>query len=190
MCSENKLPESISFHVDGPPDSFAFRKISVPIGYDTMDFSIHIPQTVDHQICQVLRSTRDLKLKEHKTEFVRSKKLRTKAGKPKKVLSAIEWGMVAGDLSCTTLMDFLYRKRIKANYKDVDVFNYDGLRGSEVLSHLITIVDCLNLVNETYIAKVTGNGYNEIANSYMQKLPEHKRLQNRIRRTNALLRQL
>ena len=68
-------------------------------------------------------------------------------------------------------MDLLYRKRIKANYLDIDTFSSRQFKGTAVLSNLSTIVSRLNLINETYIAKAIGLGnYEAILNRHLNKL--------------------
>jgi hypothetical protein len=65
-------------------------------------------------------------------------------------------------------MDLLYRKRIKANYQDIDTFSSIHFKGHEVLSNLGIIVNRLNLINEAYIAKAIGIGkYQEMLNRHL-----------------------
>jgi hypothetical protein len=65
----------------------------------------------------------------------------------------------------------LYRKRIKANYQDIETFSSIHFKGIEVLNNLCAIVNRLNLVNETYTAKAIGiEQYEEILQRHLMKV--------------------
>lgn len=80
------------------------------------------------------------------------------------------WQQVSNALGHTTIMDLLYRKRIKANYQDIDTFSSSQFKGLEVLTNLSAVVSRLNLINETYIAKAVGLGnYEAMLERHLKK---------------------
>src|SRR5690606_4861523 len=81
------------------------------------------------------------------------------------------WQQVSNALGHTTIMDLLYRKRIKANYQDIDTFSSTQFKGLEVLTNLGAVVSRLNLINETYVAKAIGpENYEAMLNRHLKKV--------------------
>ena len=133
--------------------------ISKPIGIDPIALDLENINTVNNQICQFLKSTHELQL----AEKAKQMKFETSKGKRKKKLSKENWDIVANKIGRTNLYNLLYRKRIKANYQDIDIFTYKRLRGNDILNYLIEIVNVLNTINELIIAKALGtNSYKSL----------------------------
>ncbi len=109
-------------------------------------------ETIDNQICQFLKSTREV-MSDNKAPKM---KFKAKNGKPRKNLTPQMWEKVSDSIGYTTIMDLLYRKRIKANYLDIETFNAKEFKGEEVLSNLCSVINRLNLTHEAYIAKAIG----------------------------------
>lgn len=108
--------------------------------------------TVDGQIAQLLKSTREMDLRAKKGDM----QIRTKRGKTKKALSAADWDVVSARIGPTSLLNFLYRKRIKANYRDIDTFLHQDLEVGPLYDHLLRIVGAVNFVHEVLIVVVLG----------------------------------
>jgi uncharacterized protein (UPF0332 family) len=119
LIKENKLPESICFFCTGGKKRYQYVNIQKPDDVDPMDFDVENSKTIDNHICQFLRATREIKLSDKAPEL----KFKTKKGQRRKKLSPIMWNQVSDSLGNTTIMDLLYRKRIKANYQDIDTFS-------------------------------------------------------------------
>lgn len=164
LIDENKLPQSISFYCTGPKNNYSFGNINKPNDMTSIEFDSNNINTIDNHICQFLKATREIKLIEKAPDL----KFKNKKGQKRKKLSPLMWQQVSDSLGHTTIMDLLYRKRIKANYQDIDTFSSIHFKGHEVLSNLGIIVNRLNLINEAYIAKAIGIGkYQEMLNRHL-----------------------
>lgn len=153
LVTENKLPAPVSVHCHGSHKQLTFYGVQPCNKPDHNYLNLLDKESIEHQICQCLKSTRKLKLMEKKDDL----KLKTKAGKEKKSLSEDDWIMVSEKLGPTTILDFLYRKRIKSNYGEIDSYiSEDFAGGSQILICLRDIVYWLNFVNEVYTAKAIG----------------------------------
>jgi hypothetical protein len=152
LIEENKFPKSISFYCTGPKNKYVFGNINKPYDLTPIEFDSNNIDTIDNHICQFLKATREIKLIEKAPDL----KFKNKKGQKRKKLSPLMWKQVSDSLGHTTIMDLLYRKRIKANYQDIDTFSSIHFKGIEVLSNLGIIVNRLNLINEVYISKAIG----------------------------------
>lgn len=171
LILDDKLPESICFHTDGAKKNLHYKKIVKPTNMQAIELDVGNIETVNNQICQFLKSTREIKLSERAPDVVKNLKLKTKTGKTKTNLSPTDWQKVSQSIGITSIMDILYRKRIKANYQDIDVFTYEKLKANDVLASLCNIVDRINLINESYIAKAIGDKmFNEIVDKHLKKV--------------------
>lgn len=174
---ENKLPESIAICCNGIDKSFNYHNIVLPQNIDTnMGLDLNDTDTIDHHICQFLRATRRLRLKEKAPKM----NFKTKSGTKRKNLSQDNWTQVSNSIGPTSILDFLYRKRIKGNYQDIETYNCPYFDGQSVLTDLINVVDRLNLTNETYLSKAVGyKNYKDIAEDHIGKV-ENELLEKRI----------
>jgi len=184
LMIENKLPESISFCCTGIIDEFEYHNINLTDrNFSSLDLNLLDEETVDHQICQFLRATRRMRLKEKAPQM----NFITRTGEKRKKLNREHWLKVSKNIGPTNLIDFLYRKRIKGNYQDIDIYNSEHFQGGVVLDALINIVDRINLVNETYIAKVMGlEEYKRIVETQLEKV-ENSKLMKRIDTVSELI---
>jgi hypothetical protein len=53
-------------------------------------------------------------------------------------------------------MSFLYRKRIKANYRDIDSFLHEALDPVQLSRDLNRVVNSVNFVHECFVASALG----------------------------------
>lgn len=167
LVEQNKFPESISFYCTGGKKNFEYVNIVKPNDVAPMDFDIGNIKTIDNHICQFLKATREIKLDDKAPDL----KFKNGKGQKRKKLSPAMWQQVSNTLGHTTIMDLLYRKRIKANYQDIDTFSSSQFKGIEVLTNLSAVVNRLNLVNETYIAKAIGlDNYEAMLNRHLKKV--------------------
>jgi hypothetical protein len=167
LVEQNKFPESISFYCTGGKKNYGFVNIVKPNDVAPMDFDTGNIKTIDNHICQFLKATREIKLDDKAPDL----KFKNGKGQKRKKLSPAMWQQVSNALGHTTVMDLLYRKRIKANYQDIDTFSSSQFKGIEVLINLSSVVGRLNLINETYIAKAIGlDNYETLLNRHLKKV--------------------
>jgi hypothetical protein len=152
LAEQNKLPESVCFYCTGGNKNISYINIKKPDDLASMAFDTDDTKTIDNQICQFLKSTREIKLDEKAIDM----KLKNRPGQKRKNLNSAKWQKVSEAIGHTTVMDLLYRKRIKANYQDIETFSSNQFKGLEVLANLSSVVGRLNLINEVYIAKAVG----------------------------------
>jgi hypothetical protein len=165
------FPESIAYYVDGVKSDIKYFNISKPAGLDSMDFNEDDILTIDNQICQALKSTREMKFDEQ----VYFKKYKNPKGELYKSIPRKIRIEVSNDIGFTTVLDFLYRKRIKANYRNIDTFSSDYFDGLLVLRHLCYIVDRLNFMSEMYIANCLGKKkYSELIKNLQISLTKNQ----------------
>ena len=177
IMQENKLPETVGICCDGTNNKFEYHNIDLPENVEGhMDLDFKNPDTIDHHICQFLRATRRNRLKEKAPKM----NFKTKSGKKRQNLNQDHWAIVSKSVGPTSILDFLYRKRIKGNYQDIETYNCPYFDGQSVLSDLLSIVDRLNLTSETYLSKAIGfENYRSIAENHLHKV-QNDRLTERI----------
>jgi hypothetical protein len=167
LVEQNKFPRSISFYCTGGKKNIEFVNITKPNDFESFEFDTENIRTIDNQICQFLKATREIKLNEKAPDL----KFTNRNGQKRKKLSPAMWQQVSNAIGNTTIMDLLYRKRIKANYQDIETFSSPKFKGIQVLSNLSEIVNILNFINESYIAKAIGiDNYEKILNSYLKSV--------------------
>ena len=167
LVEQKKFPESICFYCTGGKKNYEYVNIVKPDDVASMDFDTGNIKTIDNHICQFLKATREIKLDDKAPDL----KFKNGKGQRRKKLSPAMWQQVSNALGHTTIMDLLYRKRIKANYQDIDTFSSTQFKGIEVLTNLSAVINRLNLVNETYIAKAIGfDNYEAMLNRHLKKV--------------------
>lgn len=167
LIEQNKFPVSICFYCTGGKKNYQYVNIVKPCDVASMDFNLGNIKTIDNHICQFLKATREIKLDDKALDF----KFKNGKGQRRKKLSPAMWQQVSIALGHTTIMDLLYRKRIKANYQDIDTFSSTQFKGIEVLTNLSAVVNRLNLINETYVAKAVGlDNYEAMLNRHLRKV--------------------
>lgn len=147
-----RYPHAISFYAGGGRNkNVHFHGIDEPsTRHSSIRFSESDERSWNQQVCQFLRTTRTRSL-----ELARNKRageFKTSSGKPKKRLSPSEWQRVSAGCPPTTVLDLLYRKRIKANYDDVSVFSSAAIDGPAVYDSLVGIVARIGQIHEAFIA--------------------------------------
>lgn len=144
-------PNAIAFAMDGgkPRTQLHLSECALPtpLHFDRGDAAV-----VDTWIRRFLNATREADLK----ACLKAAKLKTKDLKPKKAFSKEDWANASNALGPTTLLSLLYRKRIKANYSDIDTFLHHDLDASSVFGSLSACVAAMNFVHETFIYRAIG----------------------------------
>jgi hypothetical protein len=112
----------MSFYAIGTKKEFSAVGVSPANDETSLELDVHDPASVDKQIAQFLRGTRRLSLDEHREKV----KIKNLVGLPKKRLSEGDWEGIAERVGATSLLSLLYRKRIQANYRDIDSLAFSG----------------------------------------------------------------
>lgn len=160
FVSENKYPKMISFYAEGTIKNSVFKNIAKHPSNSSLSLDHTSKESCETQICQFLNGTRKDLLKEKRNEKNIAKLFTTGTGKKKKLktnLNEKDWQCVSDKISKTTLLNLLYRKRIKSNYQSIDSFIYDNYNADYIHRSLIGIVNKINLINEAYIYKTIGS---------------------------------
>lgn len=105
-------------------------------------------------IVTALRTTRNIDLdrlrKDRAGDFLTAKK------QQKKNLSSDDWKIISKKAAPTSILSYLYRKRVKANYHNVDVFHSDAIDASQMFRDVKTICTSFALCNEAIICRKIG----------------------------------
>lgn len=150
LVALGKYPSCMSFFADGPRPC-AFCGVQYDPTFSTLARPTD-PETADKIICSFLSGTRKLDLEEKKKDL----KLLTKAGKRKQAFDSEDWAKVSEKLGRTSLLSLLYRKRIKANYRDIDTFLSPQIDAVGIFRALQLTVNSINLVHEAFVARLVG----------------------------------
>ncbi len=149
QASCGKLPDGLNVTADGGKRSLRVEGLessSPDFGSSRLDVSDM--EEVKQHLISFFASTRKVYLDDGKSDI----KIRTKDGaKLKRSLSKDEWEKVSKKIGKTSWLCLLYRKRIKANYRDIDTFLSRHFDTEAVLGGLVKFTDVFNLANEINI---------------------------------------
>jgi len=185
LVEQKKIPECISFYCTGSKRNLTYVNISKPGKINSIEFDPENIDTIENQICQFLKATREINLIDKSKDL----KFKNKNGQSRKNLNSEMWQNVSLSIGHTTIIDLLYRKRIKANYQDIDTFSCTHFKGIEVLSNLMTIVGKINLINECFISKAIGiKDFHEILKKHLRNV-NNEIIKNRFETIKHILRE-
>lgn len=180
---DGHYPNSISFYATG-----LYKKTRVhelPLARKKLSefevlASIQSADDAQMAIKSFLKSTREQNA-EHKRERLKrqnDKRFHTAKGTFTQRFTEDHWNILYRSIPVTSLMNIMYRLRIKANYRDIQTFmDAEGLNFKQFHESLATIVDYVNFVNEAYVCKAIGKeGYDSILNGFkaVEKQPLSK----------------
>ena len=161
IIHSGEYPSFLSFNASGTKKNMNYHNIDCHSTNKTWGVSSFDTDSVENKICQFLRTTRKIQLDEKREDM--KKNFLTSKHQPKKKIDESEWEKVSQKTGYTTIFNFIYRKRIKANYRDIDTFNYEGIKSSQINNCLLRIVSAINLTNESFVYKAIGlDNYNKI----------------------------
>ena len=169
-------PKSMSFHCSGNYGDYSYRNICDYESKNAMSYSKYDPTTANRQVAQFLKTTRDRLIEARKKDKQASKTpfLTLNKKKTKKSISKTEWNDISNRQWDTTIMDMLYRMRIKSNYEEVNSFIDADYDVSNIIEQLKQIVFKLNFVNECYIAKLIGfDKFEELVNKFPTNIQDN-----------------
>jgi hypothetical protein len=144
-------PACLSFTATGV-DPITFTGTAKAPALSSLAFDPNDSESVNHQIAQFLKGTREKHLQEKKSKIP----FKTKGGTRKKKLTDEDWEKVSTSLGQTSVLSLLYRKRIKSNYGNIDTFLNPNIIAAPLFRNLIDVVGCLNFTHEVTIARAIG----------------------------------
>jgi hypothetical protein len=151
------LPEPWCFLMSGDPEAFEDcdtepRSTRPSDPFNPME-QFHPPESY---VWATLRMTRRWTLADARQEFL--KKAKTKAGKPRKNLPHGQRVALASATRSTSLLDFLYELRCRANYDSLDEYlNADDRTIERAHQALAFLLASGMLIAEAQIAKSVGS---------------------------------
>jgi len=185
-------PHAINFYASGLYKSFEYNNLpnfnNFPDSWSGLT-NINNLEEAERQIALFLKTTRKLNAQDKKEKYQSKnhKSFRNKLNKPLKRYRETHWNLIYNHLHYTSIMNLLYRLRIKANYHDIDSFLNADINFRQFHELLTGIINYLNFVHEAFIAKKIGSeNYHEIINDF----PEHMFDENAETRFNNKIRPL
>jgi hypothetical protein len=163
-------PQNVSFLASGGIEHKRTfkncKKAALPsnLHFDPADAGV-----VDTHIASLLGTTRQSDLRDRLID----RTLKTQSGKPKKKFTETEYASVGQKHGHTSVLSFLYRKRIKSNYQDIDSILSCELKADQIFPRVMRVVDCLHAIHEAYIARALGSvAYTAILDSLPASLAQ------------------
>ncbi len=177
---DGHYPDALSFYSKGLHEEFEI------IGLEHFDsfsssFSglsrIESLEDAHRQIARFLKTTRKRNAI-HKRERLKTnndRRFHTSKGKFTEKFFKKHWDLIYRTIPETSLLNILYRLRIKANYRDIETFMNAEIDFKQFHESLGVVVDYLNYVHEAYIYKVIGHdAFKEILNGFLDSVGEIK----------------
>lgn len=152
-------PKSMSFWCTGEFNNYTYTNIGAYEPKNSLSYSEYDADSPNKQIAQFLKTTRDRLLKKRKNEKQAGRSAIMTKGKdpiPKTSYNKADWIALSSNQWNTTIIDLIYRLRIKSNYEQIESFIAADYNVSRIIKCLEEIVFRLNFVNECYIAKIIG----------------------------------
>lgn len=183
---DSHYPSAVSFYSKGLHNEFKYLGLSefkdFPHKFSGLS-RIESQQDAHTQIALFLKSTRykNAEHKRDKFEESRDERFLNKKGCFRKSFRKEHWDLIYKTIPVTSILNMMYRLRIKANYHDVETFINADIDFKKFHKCLSNIVDYLNFIHEAYIVKVVGkNEYEQILN----KFPNHLNKETAVKRYN------
>lgn len=161
---DNHYPEAIAFYANGLFKAFNFHGLNTFTGFDNEFNSlskIECLEDAQSQIACFLKTTRkqnaENKRKRSESNYAKDPRFQTSKGELRKNLKKEHWNIIYQSIPETTLLNILYRLRIKANYHDIETFINADIDFMQFHKCLGNIVFYLNFVHEAYLHKCIGD---------------------------------
>lgn len=181
---DGHYPNAISFYSKGLHEDYKYEGIDTFKRFPRDYSGLTKIQSLDEaqlQIALFLKSTRK-KIAENKREKLKNNndyKFLNAKGEFRKSFSKFHWNLIYKTIPETTILNIMYRLRIKANYHDVETFINADIDFKTFHECLTNIINYMNFVHEAYICKVLGTTeYEKILNNF----PGHLNDQTAIKR--------
>jgi hypothetical protein len=178
----NHYPDCISYYSKGLYKEFNYHGIEHP---DSTGFSalagVKSSEDIELQIKSFLKSTRvqnaENKRKRGEKEFSKRAEFQNKEGELVKSFQKKHWNLIYSTIPETTILNLLYRLRIKANYHDIETFINADLDFKLFHQKLGEILSYLNFIHEAYFCKAVGKElYEDVLEGFGGHIFEDKAL--------------
>jgi hypothetical protein len=155
LCKSTKYPDGLCIWSDGAKDSIEVQGLNCSRdNYKQLCYEESDENNLRCHIASFLEATREINLTEKRKAMKND--FKTKKGTIKKNLNQSDWDRVSTSLGQTSLLCLLYRKRIKANYQDIDTFLSESIDALDITNSIISLVNTLNFTNELIIQHTIG----------------------------------
>lgn len=185
----NHYPSALCFYANGLHEEFKYLGLNDFKTFPNNFTGLSRIDSLDEaqaQIALFLKSTRkkNAEHKRGKLEAANDKKFLNKKGEFRKSFLKEHWDIIYQSIPETTILNMMYRLRIKANYHDIESFMNADIDFKLFHECLGNIIDYINFVHEAYIVKVIGKKeYEDILN----KFPNHLNKETSVKRYNTLI---
>ena len=152
LVKNGKYPQSFSYYADESKNNFVINGLKYTSAKDSIKYDPENQEDVQRQIGQFLKSTREICLMVYQEKIHNN--FKTKQIKIR--LNKNDWEDISKIIGTTSLINLLYRKRIKGNYREIDTFLCETIKVKEIIESLIKIVAHLNTIHEYHILKLVG----------------------------------
>lgn len=149
----------LNYFVEGGGKDITLSKLSQNKPASNLKF-LGTKDDLDGHIASFLISTHNDKFNE------KAKKVRNRVGKNRLNKQTLE--KIALNTGKTTIINLLYRKRIKSNYRDIDTYLHPELDAGLIFGYIITIVGGLNTLIEGYLKRRLGD---KIFDAILSRVP-------------------
>lgn len=203
LIEHDFLPKKISFYCNGIRKNLNLVDICNPQISDFVSSSSFLDtdiDTVNRQICSLLSRTRKIEIESRKDNAIseennirkrtneeikkiKTQKIKTqeeqlylnqnKIKKPIKILLEDIENKISDNIKKTTILNYLYRKRIKSNYSAIDNYLHEKIDASNIINSCINMLEIINTISEIYIYKLIGkDNFKSLMNGNFPKIRE------------------
>jgi hypothetical protein len=158
---DGHYPNAISYYATGGYKDFTLVGLSRINNNNFNSVSkISNIEDAETQIASFLKSTR-IQNAENKRdrglkEFAKNKDFQNKDGELVKRFTKKHWDTIYNKMPETTLLNLIYRLRIKANYHDIESFINADLDFKKFHEKIGKVISYMNFIHEAYFCKTVG----------------------------------
>lgn len=169
---DGHYPKAISYYATGGYNDLTYYGLSKTSNKEFNSISkINNIEDAEMQIASFLKSTRkqnaENKRERGLKEFSKNKDFQNKDGELVKRFTKKHWDLIYNKIPETTLLNLIYRLRIKANYHDIETFINADLDFKKFHESIGKVISYLNFVHEAYFCKAVGiEEYEKIIKSF------------------------
>jgi hypothetical protein len=181
---DGHYPKAISFYCKGFYNDFSYNGLNLFNGFPK-DFSplsrIYSNEDSQIQIANFLKSTREKNAENKKNRGVASHtkdpRFQNRKGELTKRFTKEHWNLIYSSIPETTILNIMYRLRIKANYYDIETFINADIDFIKFHQFLGNIIYYMNFVHEAYLHKCIGDlNYKKILTDFKGHLNNDRAL--------------
>lgn len=172
---DGHYPQAISFYCKGLYEDFKYKGVDSFQGFPNNYSALSRVATINDahlHIASFLKSTRrkNAESKRDKLKEKKDPKFLNAKGEFRSNFSKKHWNLIYETIPETTILNIIYRLRIKANYHDIETFINADIDFKIFHKCLSSIINYLNYIHEAYIFKIIGKTEYE---KILDKFPSH-----------------